>query len=159
MNPDVLQFQCSACQSVLTVPSHMAGVTGPCPICGQTITSPSAPPPSAPVSLFTTPLPSHQPQSVPPSAPGPVMPMPHSTAQHLSPMGNQSPAQGEVFSAIIHPPQRSNRPHPGSSQALGKHYSGACHRFNNRHRSRQPKVCHPQDPKDHHLFRQPRINP
>ncbi len=44
MNPDVIQFQCSACQSVLTVPVHLAGITGPCPTCGQTITSPAGTP-------------------------------------------------------------------------------------------------------------------
>ena len=54
MNPNEdhpLSFACAACQSPLTVPAALAGVTGPCPICQQTITAPTAsgsqpPPPS-----------------------------------------------------------------------------------------------------------------
>lgn len=41
MNPDTIQFQCGFCRTVLTVPIQMAGVTGPCPSCGQTVTSPT----------------------------------------------------------------------------------------------------------------------
>ena len=53
MNPDadhVLSFTCAACQSPLTVPAALAGVTGPCPLCRETITAPApgadTPPPS-----------------------------------------------------------------------------------------------------------------
>ena len=93
MNPDVLQFQCGACQSVLTVPAHLAGVTGPCPICGSSVTSPSAAPEPAQASvpLFL------QPQAPAPEQPtsGLVMPNPHSIAQHLSPLGGgPQPNQG-----------------------------------------------------------------
>ena len=40
MNSNVIQFACGHCQSSLTVPSHMAGVAGPCPKCGNHIVSP-----------------------------------------------------------------------------------------------------------------------
>lgn len=42
MTPDTLQFQCGFCRTTLTVPAQMAGVSGPCPSCGQTVTSPAA---------------------------------------------------------------------------------------------------------------------
>lgn len=55
MNPDtdhILSFTCAACQSPLTVPAALAGVTGPCPICREMITAPDpgavAPPLSPP---------------------------------------------------------------------------------------------------------------
>ena len=64
MSADVIQFHCSACQALLTVPSSMAGVSGPCPTCGQTVTSPSP----RPVSAFTS-----QPQAAAP-APAPSHP-------------------------------------------------------------------------------------
>lgn len=41
----LLTFACVACQSALTVPASLSGVTGPCPICGQSITAPPAAPP------------------------------------------------------------------------------------------------------------------
>ncbi|MCW0219892.1 MAG: hypothetical protein OJI67_16320 [Prosthecobacter sp.] len=125
---------------MLTVPSHMAGVTGPCPICGQTITSPNATqaPAPAPVSLFTTPAP--QPAQTPSAASampnpmaasnlGPVMPMPNSISQHLGPMGNPSPpAQGGGFLGGPTPaparPEPSTPPwqQPGLGQTLlGNH--------------------------------------
>ena len=40
---NVLHFHCQSCGSLLTVPMEMAGVTGPCPHCRATITSPTAP--------------------------------------------------------------------------------------------------------------------
>ena len=56
MSQNVIQFSCGTCQTVLTVPVHMAGVTGPCPKCGATVTSPSAPPPpSPPADSFSVP--------------------------------------------------------------------------------------------------------
>lgn len=38
--PSSISFSCPQCQCTLRVPRHMAGVTGPCPSCGQMITSP-----------------------------------------------------------------------------------------------------------------------
>lgn len=104
MNPDVIQFQCSACQHMLTVPSHLAGVSGPCPMCGTTVTSPSA----SPALVFgmnpmAAPAPIQQPSqmlgSMPPASPqGAVMPLPN-IQQHTTgvlgggvPMGGMQPA-------------------------------------------------------------------
>lgn len=137
MSSDVLQFQCSACQNVLTVPSHMAGVTGPCPICGQTVTSPSAAPPAASVSLFTTPAPAQpsyrptqEPESAAPpslhSAPGQglVMPMPNSIAQHLNPLGagNGSTSGGGLLPQTPSgfPSSPIGNGFPGAPQQLGE---------------------------------------
>jgi hypothetical protein len=53
MNPDMIQFQCGFCRTTLTVPVQMAGVTGPCPSCGQTITSPMSAPAEAPVPQWS----------------------------------------------------------------------------------------------------------
>ncbi len=39
--PAVLAFACGSCGKELEVPITMAGVTGPCPLCGAQITSPS----------------------------------------------------------------------------------------------------------------------
>ena len=36
-----IKFTCSHCQAKLRVPSHLAGVSAPCPKCGATITAPS----------------------------------------------------------------------------------------------------------------------
>lgn len=38
---EVLHFTCDECQISLTVDVSLAGVTGPCPSCGQSITAPS----------------------------------------------------------------------------------------------------------------------
>ncbi len=134
MSSDVLQFQCGACQSVLTVPSQMAGVTGPCPICGQTVTSPAKTPvPAAPTSLFTT----HSSQQ-PPAATGAgsgLMPMTGAGAPHLGSMGSQptqppssslqtpaSPSQsGGFLSGSSWPPAEPPAPtwqQPGLGQTL-----------------------------------------
>ena len=36
-----IKFTCPNCESTLRVPSHLAGVSGPCPKCGNTITAPA----------------------------------------------------------------------------------------------------------------------
>ena len=51
----LIRFTCSCCQTSLTVPQSMAGVTGPCPTCQAPITAPL--PPTAPeVPVATTPV-------------------------------------------------------------------------------------------------------
>lgn len=70
MNPDTIQFQCGFCRTTLTVPAQMAGVSGPCPSCGQTVTSPSAAP--APVPQWTPPAAAAPQPSWPPA---PLSPM------------------------------------------------------------------------------------
>lgn len=52
MSSDVIHFSCKACQHQLTVPAHLAGISGPCPVCGSTVTSPAAPA-AAPAPAFS----------------------------------------------------------------------------------------------------------
>jgi hypothetical protein len=40
--PEVINFSCHHCHAELGVPAAMAGVSGPCPSCGNTITAPLA---------------------------------------------------------------------------------------------------------------------
>lgn len=72
MTPQVIQFHCPSCNAPLTVPIHLAGVTGPCPKCGSSITSPAAPGPS-PVPV-PTPAPAPAPPPSPVPAPLPILP-------------------------------------------------------------------------------------
>lgn len=37
---DLINFTCNCCHTLLTVPQSMAGVSGPCPRCGETVTAP-----------------------------------------------------------------------------------------------------------------------
>ena len=43
----VIHFSCSHCRVSLTVDDSLAGVTGPCPSCGESITAPKPPRPSS----------------------------------------------------------------------------------------------------------------
>ena len=38
--PEVIHFSCQHCHAQLTVPATMAGVSGPCPSCANTLTAP-----------------------------------------------------------------------------------------------------------------------
>lgn len=40
MSTATVSFTCEACEAVLAVPLHLAGVTGPCPCCGTVLISP-----------------------------------------------------------------------------------------------------------------------
>lgn len=42
--PERLFFKCPECSVTLSLESHLAGVTGPCPTCGSSVTSPSLQP-------------------------------------------------------------------------------------------------------------------
>lgn len=80
MNPDTIQFQCGYCRTVLTVPAQMAGVTGPCPSCGQTVTSPVPTPAAAPGPQWSpapmpAPMPAPAPVVAPAWPPAPPSPM------------------------------------------------------------------------------------
>ena len=44
---NVIHFSCQHCQISLTVDASLAGVTGPCPSCGASMTAPAASVPSA----------------------------------------------------------------------------------------------------------------
>ena len=39
---ELIRFSCSHCQAPLTVEAELAGITGPCPSCGQPMTAPGA---------------------------------------------------------------------------------------------------------------------
>ena len=73
MNPDMLQFQCGFCHTILTVPAQMAGVSGPCPSCGQTVTSPTPAPAVPPVQQWSPPpLAAQAPAPAPARPPAPL---------------------------------------------------------------------------------------
>lgn len=51
MSDQLLSFSCGQCNTALQVPAAMAGISGPCPSCGATITAPAAQSsPEAPVA-------------------------------------------------------------------------------------------------------------
>jgi|GEM_PF-3380693 len=56
---ETLEFSCPSCHTDLRVPLQMAGITGPCPHCQTSITSPSPPPPAP------QPAPQQTPQQIP----------------------------------------------------------------------------------------------
>lgn len=70
-SPETLSFGCPHCNLRLTVPSALAGVTGPCPGCRQSITAPPLPePPSvSPVAAGPAPLPDPPPPASPAAMP------------------------------------------------------------------------------------------
>ena len=39
--PETIDFFCNTCSIPLSVPTHSAGISGPCPSCGQTVTAPT----------------------------------------------------------------------------------------------------------------------
>jgi hypothetical protein len=53
----VLHFHCSSCGKRLSVPTHLAGVSGPCPACGVIIQAPQheMPPPVSEISVTAEP--------------------------------------------------------------------------------------------------------
>ena len=88
----MLQFQCGFCHTILTVPAQMAGVSGPCPSCGQTVTSPTPAPAAPPMQQWSPP-----PVAAPAPAPPPAWP----------PAPLQSPMLGELPRTSM-PPQQPN---------------------------------------------------
>ncbi len=88
---DVIQFNCQACGMELTVPIHMAGVSGPCPKCWATITSPQVPAPYQPQEQVQ-PQPQHQFQPQPQAQPQMVAPAPEPMPQNPEAWGQQRPA-------------------------------------------------------------------
>lgn len=117
------------------MPGHLAGVSGPCPVCGQTITSPQAsvkvaPPMFSPGALAsrTTGGAGLLPETAPaPSGgvgPGPVLPDPASLARHLTPLGQPQPTAmpQTVPSAPVMPglpPMQVPQGMPGAGGMLG----------------------------------------
>jgi hypothetical protein len=97
--PDTLRFACHCCGGALEVPASLAGVSGPCPLCGETTVAPSLetagpvpgaarlfakppprrelPPPLAPVSDYHAASPARQ--TTPAAEDLLAMPSPHTT--------------------------------------------------------------------------------
>ncbi len=98
MNPETIQFQCGFCSTTLTVPAQMAGVSGPCPNCGNTVTSPMPAPVHAPAMAAPIATPAPQWPLAPPS-PAPA----HAANQGWSPPPN--PMAAEIPSSYNEPQQ------------------------------------------------------
>lgn len=127
MKSQVIQFQCQACQALLTVPAHLAGVTGPCPKCGQTITSPAAPAPVAAVpAIPTAPLPASPPAAAPqtaPPAPAAAWPgaqVPAAAQAPAFPAAPGAPLPSAPAAGAVLPPRR-DAPAPPPSLLAGFH--------------------------------------
>lgn len=103
MENSVISFPCPVCAIKLTVPAHLAGVTGPCPSCRNQIQAPQTPQTLQliPLPTPTTPLP----QVEPPSA---VLPDSGPTSTP------QVPPPAQVLAADMAPklPVRNPQPKP-----------------------------------------------
>ncbi len=89
VSPGVLTFGCPACGGQLTIPSHLAGVHGPCPLCSQEIAAPDPASNTAALVLGQASAPHHAP---PPQAPPPPEPPPPPpAAPETSPSEHQRP--------------------------------------------------------------------
>ena len=100
---EVIHFACTTCGKALTVPRHMAGVTGPCPHCRNTITSPAAPAPVPVMQGFMPPPQWEMPSQAPVPQQLPVLVL-------QNPLIVQPPQQQQIPAA----PQ-ATLPVPGSS--------------------------------------------
>lgn len=103
MNPSKIRFNCPSCGIQLDVPAALAGVTGPCPSCQNTITAPH-PEPATP----TTP-------AFPPSQPEPRVETPQPTVGPAAPVeAAPSPSAGQnVFPTVVPDPIRPEvKPYP-----------------------------------------------
>jgi hypothetical protein len=130
MNPDIIQFQCSACQSVLTVPANLAGVSGPCPTCGQTVTSPAATPSFASSGFGASGFGGMQPQSQPQQSyempqvnQMPVQPIPGALGNPMQPTMNSGLLGGTAFPNA--PQQQSPAAPSWQAPGLGQTMMGA----------------------------------
>jgi hypothetical protein len=116
-SPDVIQFTCHSCGMALTVPIQLAGITGPCPQCQASITSPSAP--VAVASPYGAPVPVQQAPVMPappqpqwnlqqpgglPAMPMPQAPMPQQPhlLNHLL-QSSTAPTMGDAAPAAVAP--------------------------------------------------------
>jgi hypothetical protein len=117
MTPQVIQFNCPTCQAPLTVPIQLAGVTGPCPKCGNSITSPAAPtpPPVTPAFPTAVPVPQAPPdiQTPAPSAPPVLPPFPQAPSWTQTP---PTPTGPPLDSPL--PPRRPVTPEAASPSLL-----------------------------------------
>ncbi|MEO0413766.1 MAG: hypothetical protein AAF226_02300 [Verrucomicrobiota bacterium] len=69
-----IKFTCPSCNARLGVPSHLAGVTGPCPKCGHAITAPADVDEAMPVGATSAPLPASAPVQTAPAPAAAVTP-------------------------------------------------------------------------------------
>lgn len=106
MTPQVIQFQCNACHATLTVPAHLAGVTGPCPHCGNQITSPTvAAQPVAAPSFAAPPQPAPEQHSLPGQIPSHIhIPTPPAPEQPAPTPWGQVPAVQPIPGVPAMPP-------------------------------------------------------
>lgn len=137
MTPQVIQFHCPSCNAPLTVPIQLAGVTGPCPKCGNSITSPAAPGP-APASAFV-PTPTPAPAPTPAPMPAPLPALPHTQDIQVpqaappaspalptfppAPTWTQQPAPPPAAAPTL-PPQQPPPPEPASHSLLAGFHPG-----------------------------------
>jgi hypothetical protein len=119
MNPStsVIHFNCQHCGTLLTVPAEMAGVTGPCPQCRASITSPQftpPPPPPEPINPFAA-IVQHQ-QAV---AAQTAAAQASAAAAGYGPMAARPPAPVELGTAPVQGPvpQTSLPPMPSVAPA------------------------------------------
>lgn len=114
MAPETLSFSCPHCQTRLTVPARLAGVTGPCPSCREPITAPDAaaplPAPVVPVEALP-PIPEGpkirpEPRQLPERGhPAPIAPRRSTEDDHLRPREatyvSRSPRSNRLVHAFI----------------------------------------------------------
>ena len=95
MAADTITFACPACNTRLTLPIRLVGVTGPCPNCRSLIQAPRPVAPQAQPGLSTPPLPASTPQRTTHEPKQPFRPEPRQLPQrpdHLDqPIGKPMP--------------------------------------------------------------------
>lgn len=131
---DPLTFACPACGVKLTVPSSMAGITGPCPTCSSIIQAPVRSAGSIPVPPITAPIPEPAPAPAPqiypsqlPLVPGPPSaPNPPAATETESAVQVQTrPYDVEISSpAVIRVEPRGHKSRTGSHEVIARPMPG-----------------------------------
>jgi hypothetical protein len=122
MPNETITFLCPACGIKLTIPGHLAGITGPCPSCGTLIqapypaphqVTPAYPPITAPIPLSAAP--DYQPPPpAQPSSPAALRPEPRqlpSRSGHGEPIAKQMPERSRSAQASNDPLPLARHPH------------------------------------------------
>lgn len=125
MANDPITFLCPACAIKLTIPGHLAGITGPCPSCTTLIQAPH-PAPDHGTPAYQPPPPTHTPipvsaspddPALPPiqtSSPAALRPEPRQLpirSNHLEPVAKQMPERNRASEASSGPPALAKRSH------------------------------------------------
>lgn len=116
MPNDTITFQCPACGIKLTVPGNLAGVTGPCPNCRNSIQAPFPSPPPAPPSYGYPqgPAAAYQPPAPPPGYQPPASP----PAYQPPAPAYQPPAPAPVYQPpVVSPSDDAAGPLPSPAAA------------------------------------------